>query len=397
MPDLLKITLTLVFITVLLRKKIQVGYVLLLGAALMALLYLLPPRKILEAILAALKSNETWKLIIALTTIKGFEMILREKEIMKRMMAASRGLLKKRKAVIVSMPLLIGMLPSIGGAYFSAPMVEESAKGLKLPPEEKGFINYWFRHPWEYILPLYPGIVLASTISGQHLRGFIGANLPYSIMVALTGFLFSMRGIDREKTLVREKITTYDLLSFAPIVFVISLVVIFGIELQWGLLIAFVLLLIVFRYKPRDSLRVIKHALEPDVLVLIGGVMIFKEVMEVSGAVANLSHFLTAAGIPLMFLLFFVPFTGGLLTGITVGFVGSTFPLIMSLPGGTALPALSFAFAAGFLGVLLSPVHICFILTREYFKADLWGMYRRMLPSAVLIFAVAVAEYLIFR
>jgi len=34
------------------------------------------------------------------------------------------------------------------------------------------------------------------------------------------------------------------------------------------------------------------------------------------------------------------------------------------------------AVAAGFLGVLLSPVHICLVLTREYFKADLWACIR---------------------
>jgi len=398
MADLVKITLTLIFITVLLRKKVQVGYVLLLGAALMVLLYLIPPVKVLESIKEALTNKDTYKLAIALTTIKGFEMVLREKEIMKRMMSASRGLLKKRRAVIVSMPLLIGMLPSVGGAYFSAPMVDESTKGLRLSPEEKGFINYWFRHPWEYILPLYPGIVLAAALSGQHLRGFITANLPYAFTVALTGFIFSMRGIDGAKEDIKgEKITKEGFLSFLPILFVISLVVIFGIELHWGLLIALIGLFIVFRYGPKDIGRVLKHALAPDVLVLIAGVMIFKEIMEGSGAVANLSRFLTDIGIPLMLLLFFVPFTGGLLTGLTIGFVGSTFPLIMSLPGGATLPALSFAFAAGFIGVLMSPVHICFILTREYFKADLWGMYKRMIPAAVLIFAVATAEYLVFR
>jgi len=396
MADLLKITLTLIFITILLRKKVQVGYVLLLGAALMVLLYMVPPVKVFENIKEALKSKEAWKLAVALTTIKGFEMILREKEIMKRMMAASRGLLKRRRAVIVSMPLLIGMLPSVGGAYFSAPMVDESTRGLKFSPEEKGFVNYWFRHPWEYILPLYPGIVLASALTGHHLRGLIASNLPYALMVASTGFIFSMRGIDGTKTIKGEKVTREGLLSFLPIVFVISLVVIFGIELHWGLLIALIGLFIVFRYGTKDIWRVLKHALAPDVLVLIGGVMIFKEIMESSGAVANLSRYLTDIGIPLMFLLFFVPFTGGLLTGLTIGFVGSTFPLIMSLPGGGSLPAVSFAFASGFIGVLMSPVHICFILTREYFKADLWGMYRRMVPAAVLIFAVAAAEYLIF-
>ena len=51
------------------------------------------------------------------------------------------------------MPMLIGMLPSLGGAYFSAPMVKEATSGIHMSQEEKAFINYWFRHPWEYHSP----------------------------------------------------------------------------------------------------------------------------------------------------------------------------------------------------------------------------------------------------
>jgi hypothetical protein len=57
------------------------------------------------------------------------------------MTEASRSILRRKRAVIVSMPMLIGLLPSLGGAYFSAPMVEASTKGLRMTQEEKGFIN----------------------------------------------------------------------------------------------------------------------------------------------------------------------------------------------------------------------------------------------------------------
>jgi hypothetical protein len=398
MLDLLKIILILAFIVFLLRKKVQVGYVLLLGAALMVGLYLMPPRVVVAGVWRALTGSTAIKLAVALTTIRGFEMILREKEIMREMMAASGGLLRNRKAIIVSMPLLIGMLPSVGGAYFSAPMVEESSKGLRLSDEEKGFINYWFRHPWEYVLPLYPGIVLASAITGLELRGLIAANLPYALMIAITGFLFGLRWKgEKNGQKGRKKVSKRGPLSFIPIAGVIALVVFSGIELHWALLVAFGGLIAFYRYKPKEIVRLVGHALKPDVLVLIAGVMVFKEIMEGSGAVCNLSAWFASMGMPLMPLLFLLPFAGGLLTGLTIGFVGSTFPLILSLEGGGTLPAISFAFASGFLGVLASPVHVCLILTREYFKADMWGMYRRMIPAGIAVFAVAMAEYLVLR
>jgi hypothetical protein len=125
--------------------------------------------------------------------------------------------------------------------------------------------------------------------------------------------------------------------------------------------------------------------------------MLFKETMENSGAVKNLSQFFIKEGIPVFPILFLLPFLTGLLTGLTVGFVGSTFPLIISIAGNTSIGAISFAFASGFLGVLLSPVHICLILTREYFRADLWGIYKMMIPATIIVFCGAIVEYMILK
>ncbi|TAL24508.1 MAG: DUF401 family protein [Nitrospirae bacterium] len=380
----------------LLRKKLNIGYVMLIASSLLVFLYLMPPQAIFYTVKNAFIDRVTIKLALALTLIKSFELILREKDVLSDMMKASKALLLKKKAVIVSMPVLIGLLPSVGGAYFSAPMVDEATKGMKMSQEEKAFINYWFRHPWEYILPLYPGILLAAAISGMELRNLIIANAAYAVFIVITGLIFGMR--DASGTFPKsEGISKKGLLSFIPIAVVLLLVVIFHLELHHALLLAIIALFIFYRFKAKDIVRVLKHGLSPDVLVLIIGIMLFKETMETSGAVKNLSGFLTSKGIPFTPILFLLPFATGLLTGITVGFVGSTFPLIMSIAGEPSIGVISFAFASGFLGVLLSPVHICLVLTREYFKADMWGVYKKIIPAGSIVFLVAIAEYLILR
>ena len=151
------------------------------------------------------------------------EQILREHDVLSRMMAAVKALFKNRKAVTISMPLLIGLMPSIGGAYFSAPMVAETTRDVTMSPEEKGFINYWFRHPWEYILPLYPGILLAAAVSKAELHALITANITYAFIMVVTGFLFAMRGL-RGTIKTEETLSKKDLWSFAPIFTVLLLV-----------------------------------------------------------------------------------------------------------------------------------------------------------------------------
>jgi integral membrane protein (TIGR00529 family) len=212
----------------------------------------------------------------------------------------------------------------------------------------------------------------------------------------VTGFVFAMHSI-KGSMMTSVHISKKGLWSFVPIFFVLFFVAVFHIELHYALALVTLFLLLFYRYSGKSLMKAMKHGFSAEVIILILGVMFFKEAMENSGAVKNLSQFFVSEGIPLLPILFFLPFITGLLTGITVGFVGGTFPLLISIAGNLSLPAASFAFASGFLGVLLSPVHVCLILTREYFKADLWGIYKLMIPGCIIIFLGAIVEYLILR
>lgn len=403
MIDVFKITLVFIVILSTVRLKWNIGYVLLISAGLLAVLYRMSPSSIASVIRTTVTDPMTIKLFFALTLIRVLEIILREKQVLSRMTEASRNLLRKKRAVIVSMPMLIGVLPSLGGAYFSAPMVDEATKGLEMSPEEKGFINYWFRHPWEYILPLYPGILLVSAISKLELRSLILSNSIYACLIFATGFIFSMKKMggspsngddlhadngDSPRPNARG-----GLWSFLPIAAVLFMVMVFHVELHYSLAATILALFLFYRFNHKDILKALRHGFTLDVIVLIFGTMLFKFMMEDSGAVVRLSGYFTERGIPLFPVLFLLPFASGLLTGLTVGFVGSTFPILISLAGGAHLHQIAFAFVAGYTGVLLSPVHLCLVLTREYFKADIWGIYRKTLPSCAIILGSAAAIY----
>ncbi|MDH4099198.1 MAG: DUF401 family protein [Nitrospirota bacterium] len=393
MLDLVKLFAVLALIVFLLRKKHRIGIVLLCASAFLALLYLMPPVRIAASVQAALTSEITITLTLALTLIRVLEMVMRENGVLAAMTEASKSLFRHQKLVIISMPMLIGMLPSLGGAYFSAPMVDEATKKLNMPQEEKGFINFWFRHPWEYILPLYPGVLLAAALSGMELQTLILINLPYALAMIAGGFLLSMRKV--EGSVDVPPLSRQGLMSFIPIGLIILLVMALGVPLHYALLALVAGLFIYYRYGVSKIWAALKYGFALEVILLVLGVMMFKELMDGSGAVKNLSAFFLDHGIPVMPLLFVLPFLSGFLTGITVGSVSSTFPLLLSILHGAPPAAVSFAFAAAYLGVLLSPVHVCLILTKDYFRADIVQMYRRLIPGCALILAVAVIEYLI--
>jgi len=143
-------------------------------------------------------------------------------------------------------------------------------------------------------------------------------------------------------------------------------------------------------------LSIIKHGFTSDIFYLVIGVIIFKEMLQVSGAVDGIARAITQSGIPYLIVFTILPLFVGLITGITIGYVGSTFPLIMTLK--QTLPyEISIAFVAGYLGVLISPLHLCLILTKEYFKANIIGMYRKIIPGCCIILCIALIEFVILR
>ncbi len=393
MIDLLKVACVFVVILLLLRKKMKVGYVLLIASLVLYLFYMPGAMGVKSIIKRTLLSHITLVLLIALTAIRMFEMILRERQVLDGMMKTMERLLRHKRLVVVSMPLLIGMMPSVGGAYFSAPMVDKATSDMELTPEEKTFANYWYRHPWEFVLPLYPGVVLASAITSIALRVLILHNLPYAVVMFLVGFYFIKRIKGKNMTVSRgQRGWAY----FLPLMILLFLVIGLNLPIEYALLIVVTGLLAFYRYSLKKIISVIKYGLSPDIILLILGVVCFKETLEITGAVQNIGDFFKQNNIPLLPVVFFLPFITGILTGITVGFVSSTFPLILSLTGPEPY-LFSLAFAAGYAGVLLSPVHVCLILTREYFCADVLPSYRKILPATLIVVAVALIKYSLWK
>ena len=111
--------------------------------------------------------------------------------------------------------------------------------------------------------------------------------------------------------------------------------------------------------------------------------MIFQGIMKDSRAVVDIRTELMTYRIPILLVVVIIPFLSGLITGIGIGFVGTSFPLIIPLfpptPLFNFLSYAALAYVFGFMGMMLSPVHLCFLVTKDYFKAGLLDSYRSIL------------------
>jgi hypothetical protein len=111
---------------------------------------------------------------------------------------------------------------------------------------------------------------------------------------------------------------------------------------------------------------------------------------------------LATFGIPTLVVMAAIPFVAGLVTGIAVGFVGVSFPLVFGLLGQQAgfaelAATTALAYGCGYVGMMLSPIHICFVVTGEYFKAPIVLAYRYLAGPLLVVAGTAITLSALYR
>jgi len=394
---LLGLLLSIALIIILLRLRADLGLSLFAGAALIGLFSRLGVEKVFTTLLLACVKVPTVRLVFVIILIMFLAELTSHYGYLETFTRALENLISDRRINMCLIPAFGGLLPMPGGAMWSAPLVNSVAGESDISPEERTFINYWFRHVWEYVLPVYPGVVVASAILAFPIERVIAAQAPLSAAAIIAGAVMVILRIRKgSQPLGRRRPSLrafWQLLSgIWPFAFVITLVVAFKADLLIVLVSAIVLIGLLKRTSLRNMANVARKAFSPSTISLVLGVMAFKDIMEVGGVVRVFPGLLASLHVPDALVLFLVPMLVGLLTGITQAFVGVSFPVVMPLivaAGSHASAAAALAYAGGFLGVLLSPVHLCLVLTYQYFKARLGGVYYLMIFPSLVVTLVA--------
>jgi len=337
--DLIKLLSVFGLVLLLIRLNWNLGAVMLIGAAALGLLSGMGPLDILDIAFHSAVAKNTVTLIVALALIMVLERVLRDTETLKRLVSSLKGLMGDSRIVMAAMPAIIGILPSPGGAYFSAPLVEESSTGAVIPSERKGFINHWFRHVWEYISPLYPGFIMTAAIAGVSYGKLFVHTFIFPVTVIITGALLGFRGVEAapavESSLGRRRDLINAVISFSPILACMLIVLLFGVNIAVAMALVVAAMMAWFRYTPKRILTTLKESLSVKTLLLVLGVFIFKGIMDHSESVKSLPAFFSSAGVPVAVILFVLPFLVGLMAGIVMAYVGIALPMILPLIGGS--------------------------------------------------------------
>ncbi|MCD6276958.1 DUF401 family protein, partial [candidate division WOR-3 bacterium] len=190
---LIKLGAVIFIIILLLWKKVELWLVLLIGSLFAALLYLMPPLEILKTVLITAKSRTTLRVLGIIIMVMILGSVMKSGDILRVLNKGLSSLLRSRLLQYIVPPALIGLLPMPGGALVSAPMVEETDTEKNLTPEQKTYINFWYRHIWEYFWPLYPGLVVAASIMNVEIRELSLNQWLFTPLAIFTGIPFMLR------------------------------------------------------------------------------------------------------------------------------------------------------------------------------------------------------------
>ena len=339
--------------------------------------------------------------------------------VMKDLVETINSLVSQRTSIAL-LPAVIGLIPMPGGAIFSAPLVDECDHDKSIDPIIKAKINYWFRHVWEYWWPLYPGVLLAVEITKIPVHWFMLLMFPLCLFSILGGYLFILKKINNEndsKKIRKKSDIKKLLLLLVPIIIIILIYSVIKIFIPFiseisrylpmiiGIFISQIFLQIkkpmifidwrniIFSFKTLNFILIV-------ILVLIYGAFINARLPDGTMLMTYMRSELALLGIPLIAVIIIIPFICGLTTGIAIGFIGASFPIVLSLIGnnpttGQLLSTTILAFGSGYVGMILSPVHICLIVTNEHFKTSLVESLLKLIRPALVVFLGTIVMYFI--
>lgn len=373
------------------------------------------------ALARAFFNLDTLSLLLAVLATLLLAGLMREAGTLDLAVAAFRTRVRSRRAALVFFPAVVGLIPMPGGAVFSCAMVERAAAGI-FPAARQAAINYWFRHIWEFAWPLYPAVALVAAMMADHgvrYPAYLAAQAPMSAVALLAGILFMLRGASPRDAAGDGEIERADdaveggfLEGLSPILVVVGAALLLGALAEHSATAAAVAFIpeklrlfpaclvaiawtavrhrldaAAFRRAARDS-----HLASMGLTIL--AIALFSGIIKESGLAREIGAEFTRSGVPLPLVAVCLPFLTGMVTGVTIAMIGASFPILFALSdaaGAPALPLTVLAYAAGFVGIMVSPMHLCLALTAGHFRVGLAAVLRIILaPSAALLAAAGL-------
>ncbi len=326
-----------------------------------------------------LLGERTWALLLALYFVMCLEVQLRRSQTLSKMLGALGQICSPRLTLAI-MPAFLGLLPSIGGARFSAPIVKEGAEPLGVAPHHGAAINFWFRHVFEFASPIIPGMILGCAIAKINVGDLVLHLFWLSILAFLLGWIVLIRPIKvspekaaqlKAASRQAEGHLSDIVLAIAPVAVSVVLMLLFNMSaaVAMGVVVLGMFPILYARGRGVNVLATFKEAFDGKLILNIFGILFFIAMLTSTGTLAHLVDVLRSSALPFPMVVALIAFFVGVLTGMSQGHVAIVMPIVaMMTPGNLNWVGVAMVF--GVAGQMLTPTHVCLTLSVDYFKAS---------------------------
>jgi integral membrane protein (TIGR00529 family) len=411
MWNLVGVVLAFIVILILIRKKVNFGLSLFLGSLIVgvfSLQLITPidiPKAMIEASIYSFEKQEimteTLELALLMTLIFILAKTMQETGAITKLIDSLRTFFSKG-GILAVIPAVYGLMPVPGGALFSAPLIDKEGDKYKLKNNQKNFLNIWFRHIWFPIYPISSAMILICSMkfSDVPIQMLMLANIPSFLGVLLIGFIFLRRYTKNTPQTTSNVKRDYHGLVFIlpPIIPLLFYPLKFaGLSetrcFLIGVSVSLLLLYFLLHIDTKIYVRIMKKSFTWNLAIAIFGIMILREMIRISQMHVMITETMQNLAFPALFIVILIPFLLGALTGYNLGAVALSYPLVESFFAFTEIQLIgltSLLFMSSLIGYLISPIHLCNVLSSEYLKTDTTRMYKMFLPAAVILLSIQI-------
>ena len=414
MLNLFGVIVAFIVIILLIRKKFNFGISLMIGALIVGIFSLQEialidiPKAFSKAIIYDFDNEvfdfQTIELALLLSFIYILAKSMQETGAIKKLIDSLRSIFTKGGTLGV-IPAVYGLMPVPGGALFSAPTIDEEGDKFNIDKNQKNFLNVWFRHIWFPIYPISSAMILLTSEKFANFEiGFmIIANVPAFLASIFIGLYFLKKYIKHapeQKEIIKKDYSglIYLLPPILPLI-IFSILQFFNVSQIRSFLVGVILSLVLVFYLTsgtrQEYFKILRKSISFNLALAIFGIMIFREMFDVSNANIVIKDIIVSANIPTILMVILIPLILGILTGYNLGAVALSYPILVPFfPADigfiTLIGFASLIFISSVVGYIISPIHLCNVLSSDYLKTDTTRMYKMYIPAAITMLIVQI-------
>jgi uncharacterized protein len=417
MLNLIGVIIAFIVILVLIRKKVSFGLTLLIGSLIVGVFSLeviTPldiPKTMIEASFYSFQTHQivtsTIELALLMTLIYMLAKCMQETGAIEKLIVSLRSFFS-RGGTLAIIPAVYGLMPNPGGSLFSAPLVDSEGTKYQLNKDQKNFLNVWFRHIWFPIYPISQAMIIICSVNFSNIPmgTLILANSIGFLAFIFVGYFLLRRFLKTqpgaiEKAARNTQGLVYLLPPLVPLLF--YPLKYFGVSetrcFLVGVSVSILLLFYLTKTTRKHYLGILRKSLTGKLAFAVFGIIIFQEMFQVSGVDQIISETMGNVPFPALIFIIFIPFLLGALTGSDFGALAPlSYSLVapfFSFTGISLLGLTSLIYISSFLGYLISPIHLCNVLSSEYLKTDTTRMYKYFIPGVIATLCIQIVFILI--